>query len=104
MNRVNNQQQRLRAQHWNTGKIRTLKKKGACFSLSPAPMLVTTATLEMPASFIAVMMFVVPSHQEEGEAEKEREKKREKEKKKNKERNRGRDSNGGREKERDRDK
>ena len=48
-----------------------MKKKGACFSLSPAPILVTTATFEMPASFIAVMMFVVPSHQERGEAERQ---------------------------------
>lgn len=38
----------------------TLKKKGACFSLSPVPMLVTTATLETPFSFIAVIMLVVP--------------------------------------------
>lgn len=49
----------------------TLKKKGACFSLSPAPMLVTTATLEIPDSFIAVIMLVVPSDQEGGETERD---------------------------------
>lgn len=38
----------------------TLKKNGACFSLSPVPMLVTVATLDTPFSFMAVMTLLVP--------------------------------------------
>mmetsp|Transcript_108409 Transcript_108409/g.187263 ORF Transcript_108409/g.187263 Transcript_108409/m.187263 type:complete len:227 (-) Transcript_108409:355-1035(-) len=39
----------------------TRKKKGACFSESPVPMLVTTAIRLTPLAFIASMTFLVPS-------------------------------------------
>mmetsp|Transcript_19196 Transcript_19196/g.39489 ORF Transcript_19196/g.39489 Transcript_19196/m.39489 type:complete len:201 (+) Transcript_19196:146-748(+) len=41
--------------------IKTLKKNGAWFSESPAPILVTTASLLTPFSFMAAMTLLVPS-------------------------------------------
>mmetsp|Transcript_11693 Transcript_11693/g.29970 ORF Transcript_11693/g.29970 Transcript_11693/m.29970 type:complete len:245 (-) Transcript_11693:120-854(-) len=44
-----------------TVNMRTLKKKGACFSESPAPIDVTTLIRFTPFAFIAFMTHVVPS-------------------------------------------
>mmetsp|Transcript_27458 Transcript_27458/g.68981 ORF Transcript_27458/g.68981 Transcript_27458/m.68981 type:complete len:244 (-) Transcript_27458:165-896(-) len=55
-----------------TVNMRTLKKKGACFSESPAPIDVTTLIRFTPFAFIAFMTHVVPSADEMQSARRQR--------------------------------